>query len=220
MKTGLVAIILCSTVNLYADGLKFRPETVDDAIAIGYGVATADVDGDGKTDILLADKRQYVWYRNPTWEKFVLAENLTKRDNVCIAAQDIDGDGKCEIAVGGDWDPNDRENSGEIFYLVPPEDRSQKWEPIKLPAEPTVHRMRWMPFSGSQTGDRQPWATGRSRRSDLRAAATEPLRRYTPSPAVPRPSVTRAASPRDSAEPGPECRRPSRTSTVPGVVPP
>ena len=31
---------------------------------------------------------------------FVMAENLTPKDNVCIAAQDIDGDGKCEVAVG------------------------------------------------------------------------------------------------------------------------
>jgi hypothetical protein len=28
--------------------------------------------------------------------------------------------------------------------MVAPEDRTKKWEPIKLPAEPTVHRMRWM----------------------------------------------------------------------------
>src|SRR6187455_740162 len=123
---------------------KFRSITIDDKIQIGYGVAVADVDGDGKPDILLADKHQFVWYRNPTWEKFVIAENLTKRDNVCLAAQDLDGDGKCEVAVGADWDPNDRENSGAVFYLIPPEDRTKQWEPVRLHAEPTVHRMRWM----------------------------------------------------------------------------
>ncbi|MBA3272789.1 MAG: VCBS repeat-containing protein, partial [Chthoniobacterales bacterium] len=123
---------------------KFRAQTIDDKIEIGYGVATGDVDGDGKPDILLADKRQFVWYRNPTWEKFVLAENLTPRDNVCIAAQDIDGDGKSEVAVGGDWDPSDRESSGAVFYLIAQAERTQKWEAVKLHAEPTVHRMRWM----------------------------------------------------------------------------
>ena len=123
---------------------KFRHQTIDDKIEIGYGVAAADVDGDRRTDILVADKTQFAWYRNPTWEKFVIAENLTKRDNVCLAAQDLDGDGKCELAVGGDWAPNDRETSGAVFYMIAPEDRTQKWEAVKLHAEPTVHRMRWV----------------------------------------------------------------------------
>jgi hypothetical protein len=123
---------------------EFRAVTIDDKIQIGYGVTTADVDGDGKTDIVLADKKQFVWYRNPAWEKFVLAENLTRLDNVCVAARDIDGDGKAEIAVGAGWNPNDTTNSGAVFYLVAPEDRRQKWEAIALPHVPTIHRMRWI----------------------------------------------------------------------------
>lgn len=122
----------------------FRAQDIDTNIEIGYGLAIADVQGDGKPDILLADKRQYVWYENPTWKKHVLAENLTEKDNVCIAARDIDGDGKCEIAVGAEWNPSDTENSGAVFYLIPPEDRTQKWEAVKLHAEPTTHRMKWV----------------------------------------------------------------------------
>ena len=127
---------------------KFRAVTIDDKIQIGYGVAVADVDGDGKPDILLADKNQFVWYRNPGWEKFVLAENLTKLDNVCIAARDIDGDGKAEVAVGAGWNPNDTTGSGAVFYLNPPKDRTQKWEAIALPHVPTIHRMRWVEAPG------------------------------------------------------------------------
>lgn len=115
---------------------------IDAKIEIGYGVAVADVDGDKQPDILLADKKQIVWYRNPGWEKFVMAENLTKLDNVCIAAADVDG--KAEVAVGAGWNPNDTVNSGAVFHLIPPKDRTQKWEPVALPHEPTVHRMRWM----------------------------------------------------------------------------
>src|SRR6516162_5203528 len=107
----------------------FRTVEIDSHIEIGYAVTVADVDGDGKPDILVVDKRQIVWYRNPSWEKFVIAENLTEQDNVCIAAADIDGDGKAEIAVGAAWNPGDTVNSGAVFYLIPPKDRTQKWEP-------------------------------------------------------------------------------------------
>jgi len=122
----------------------FRAVEIDSHIEIGYGVTVADVDGDGKPDVVLADKKQIVWYKNPTWEKFIIAENLTRLDDVCIAAADIDGDGKAEIAVGAEWNPNDTVNSGAVFYLIPPTDRTQRWQPVELPHEPTVHRMRWM----------------------------------------------------------------------------
>src|SRR2546421_1172818 len=130
----------------------FRAVEIDSRIEIGYGLAIADVDGDKEPDILLADKKQIVWYRNPTWEKFVIAENLTKLDNVCVAAADIDGDGKAEIAVGAGWNPSDTVGSGAVFYLIPPKDRTQKWEAVELPHEPTVHRMRWLKNPAGKCG--------------------------------------------------------------------
>jgi hypothetical protein len=140
---------------------KFRPVDIDTHVQIGYGVAVADVDGDKKPDILLADKKQFAWYRNPgaekadtagSWQKFVIAENLTAKDNVCLAAQDIDGDGKCEIAVGAEWNPADTENSGAVFYLIAPGDRTKPWQPVKLHAEPTTHRMRWIQVAEGKWG--------------------------------------------------------------------
>jgi hypothetical protein len=128
----------------------FRAETIDSKVIIGYGTAIGDVDGDGKPDILLADKKQFVWYQNPTWKRHVIAENLTERDNVCIAARDIDGDGKVEIAVGGQWNPGDTVNSGSVHYLVAPPDRTRKWRPIELHHEPVVHRMRWVKLTETE----------------------------------------------------------------------
>ncbi|QGQ21805.1 hypothetical protein F1728_03470 [Gimesia benthica] len=146
LRSALITACLFSTsVCFAADATpKFKPQTIDDTVEIGYGTAIGDVNGDGKPDILLADKKEFVWYENPSWQRHVIAENLTERDNVCIAARDIDGDGKVEIAVGGEWNPGDTLNSGAVFYLVPPTDRSQLWEPVKLPHQPVVHRMRWV----------------------------------------------------------------------------
>lgn len=122
----------------------FEAETIDDDVAIGYGLGIGDVDGDGKSDILLADKKAFVWYRNPDWKRFVLWENPRRLDNVCIAARDIDGDGKVEIAVGAEWNPGDTRESGSVHWLVRPEDPTQPWGVVDLHREPTVHRMRWV----------------------------------------------------------------------------
>jgi sugar lactone lactonase YvrE len=127
---------------------SFRAVTLDDKVKIGYAVAIADVDGDRKKDVLLVDKDIIAWYRNPGWEKSVIAEKLTPIDHVCIAARDIDGDGKAEVAVGAAWNPGDTVGSGSVHYLVPPADRAARWAPVDLHREPTVHRMRWVTLGG------------------------------------------------------------------------
>jgi hypothetical protein len=63
---------------------------------------------------------------------------------VCIAARDLDGDGKAEVAVGAEWNPSDTINSGAVFLLDAPADRTQRWTARKLPHEPTTHRMHFV----------------------------------------------------------------------------
>lgn len=146
MKAYLIALIsLCAGSTAIA-GPKFERQIIDDTVPVGYGVATGDVDGDGKTDILLADKRHFSWYQNPGWEEYVLNRNLSLRDNVCIAAADINGDGKVEIAVGGRWNPGNTVEplaSGSVHFLERQADPKKFWKPVELYHDPTVHRMRW-----------------------------------------------------------------------------
>jgi len=126
---------------------KFETQVLDHNVAIGYGLAIGDVDGDKKPDILLADKKQFVWYRNGDWKRFVMIENLTASDNVCIAARDINGDGIVEVAVGAQWNPgetSDPAKSGSVHYLIRPSDPTQIWTPVELHHEVTIHRMRWV----------------------------------------------------------------------------
>ncbi|MBA3441241.1 MAG: FG-GAP repeat protein, partial [Pyrinomonadaceae bacterium] len=60
----------------------FRAVEIDAKVEIGYGLTIGDVDGDKKPDILLADKSSIVWYQNPTWKKYTIAEKLTILDHV------------------------------------------------------------------------------------------------------------------------------------------
>ena len=149
--SALLSVSIAAGVIAEVKPPTFRPVDIDTKVKIGYGLAIADVDGDRKDDILLVDKDIVAWYRNPGWEKFVMVEKLTDRDHVCIDAGDIDGDGKAEVAVGAQWNPGDTVNSGSVHYLIAPEDRTQLWTPVKLPNEPTVHRMRWMQGKSGQS---------------------------------------------------------------------
>src|SRR3954470_14187911 len=151
----LSILIWLSFFHFFAQStkVKFQAQSIDDNISIGYGLALGDVDGDGKPDILLADKKQFVWYRNGDWKKIVMAENLTERDNVCIAARDINGDGKVEVAVGAQWNPSETSNteqSGSVHYLIRPADPTQPWKPVRLYHEPTIHRMKWVKVANNR----------------------------------------------------------------------
>lgn len=136
----------CSSAVSAADPIpEFRFRAVQiDQIDIGYGLQMADVNGDGQTDIVLCDKKTIQWYESPDWTKHIIARDLTVRDNVCIAARDIDGDGKCEIAVGGQWNYRESLKDGAVFYLIPPDDRTQPWTAKRLYNEPSTHRMHWV----------------------------------------------------------------------------
>ncbi|CAN5191232.1 VCBS repeat-containing protein [soil metagenome] len=143
----IMLTLLASEITDPPANPNFEAQTIDDQVSIGYGLAIGDVNGNGKPDILLADKEQIVWYRNGDWQRFIIAENLTQRDNVSITARDITGDGKVEVAVGAQWNPgetSDPDQSGSVHFLVRPDDPTGRWDVVNLPHEPTVHRMRWV----------------------------------------------------------------------------
>jgi hypothetical protein len=146
-------VLVLATAAAARAEIQFAPQTLDDRIEIGYGLAIGDVDGDGHSDVLLADKREIVWYQNPAarsaaWPRHLMVGNLTERDNVCLAARDLDGDGRVEVAVGANWNPgetSDTSRSGALFYLQRPDNPQALWRAVPItPYDPTTHRMHWV----------------------------------------------------------------------------
>lgn len=114
----------------------FEPRTVG-TIEKGYGLSVADVDGDGKLDILLADVWDFYWFRHGDWKRFHLAGRLDNQGTMAIDARDVDGDGKVEIAVCT------RGPLSAVYFLKRPADPTQPWTPVKIPSEPEQHRIKW-----------------------------------------------------------------------------
>jgi hypothetical protein len=148
-RTRLFAILSLAVAigapSRAAEFPKFRVQEIDQNVGkICYAVTTADVNGDGKPDVVAVTEDAVVWFANPGWEKHTIIKGTTERDNVCIQAHDIDGDGKVDFALGASWQPANTKSGGTLQWLRRSgDDVDQPWQVIPIGAEPTLHRIRW-----------------------------------------------------------------------------
>jgi hypothetical protein len=122
---------------------NFKEQVVDPEVGVGYALTIADINADGKPDIVVVTEipDQVVWYENPAWKRRVIVEKEPKLP-VCIQALDVDGDGKTELFLGADWQPSNTKTGGSVWLLKRPDDLEKPWTPIKVDEAPTMHRMR------------------------------------------------------------------------------
>ena len=131
-----------------APGVRFRAEQIAADFGVGYAVVTADVNGDGRLDVLAINATDLVWFEAPSWQKHVMLAGATVRDNVTLAPHDIDGDGRIDVALGAGWTGA---NTGTLQWVrqgAP--GASPAWEMFAIAAEPTLHRIRWADVDGDR----------------------------------------------------------------------
>jgi hypothetical protein len=127
---------------------EFEMQEIAKDLGVGYAVLPADVNADGKPDLVVVDQKRVVWYENPTWKRRTIIENQTKPDNVCIAAADIDGDGQLAFALGADWRPFDTKTGGTLQWLKRGKTLDDPWTVYPIAEEPTIHRIRFADLDG------------------------------------------------------------------------
>lgn len=161
MRTLLAVLVALAPVAARAAAPvpfpEFEVEEIDKTLKVGYGVRLADLNGDGKLDIVVADSARVIWFDNADgWKLHTIIENAqagVKADNVCLDVADIDGDGKLDVALGADWQPNNTTDGGSLQWLRQGEDIDQPWAvyPI-VESIPTLHRIHF----GDIDGDKKP----------------------------------------------------------------
>lgn len=139
----VVALVLCSLSGLLGQASggvpAFKATVIDPNIgAVCYAVTSADVNGDGKLDIVAVSENRVQWYESPKWTKHIILENQTELDNVCIAPHDIDGDGRIDFAVGAGWI---KANTGTIQWITRGAKDDDKWSVHFIGKEVSTHRL-------------------------------------------------------------------------------
>ena len=143
-QLATILLLLLSVPSLWAQEIKFQPQTVDPQIdKVCYGLAIADVNGDQKTDLVGVSNRAVYWYENPSWKRHTIIKDQTLNDNVCIAAHDIDGDGKVDFALGAGWT-----GTGTIQWLSRNDSLKKNWSVNKIATIRWTHRMRFADVLG------------------------------------------------------------------------
>jgi hypothetical protein len=124
--------------------LQFEMQELDPFVGqVCYALTVADVNTDGKPDLVALTENAVVWFANPTWKKADIIRDKTEKDNVCIQPLDIDGDGHVDFVVGAAWRPADTRTGGTLQWLRNPGKAGGEWTVHPLGNEPTMHRLRF-----------------------------------------------------------------------------
>ncbi len=127
----------------------FVAHTIDTGLSGGYQVVVADLNRDGKPDViaLASGLKELCWYENPGWEKHVLVTGITQPINA--AAFDVDGDGVPEIALAYEFSNAYARSLGIVSILTHQGDPRGPWSMKEIDRVPTSHRLRFVDIDGT-----------------------------------------------------------------------
>ncbi|MCB1669570.1 MAG: VCBS repeat-containing protein [Gammaproteobacteria bacterium] len=140
----------CQIADAQRGFVSFTRITLDDTMQGGYGVEIADIDTDGLPDIvaLSTNPGRFVWYKNPSWERFTITTRTDR--NIATAANDIDGDGDVDLVLASEFALNRSTEGGAVHWFENPGNptENQEWAMHLIDAIPTSHRVKWGDING------------------------------------------------------------------------
>jgi hypothetical protein len=147
---GAVVLALAAGEPGGPSDVAFRAVDLQRDWGVVYAVRVADVNADGRPDVVAINPSQLAWFENPSWQRHVILDDRVPRDHVSIAPFDVDGDGRVEIALAAGWNPRNTTSGGTLHLVTrsTPDGRAL-WTVRSLGEEPTLHRIRWAMLAGS-----------------------------------------------------------------------
>jgi hypothetical protein len=145
---GLVTIVLRGA-TAPSTSVQFTTHLISDQLRGGYSVAIADVNHDGKLDIIpvAAGSPELAWYENPSWDRHVMLND--KKAMLWASPADIDGDGIPEFALLSDFGQDPKTSKGSVWLLKSQADPKELWKSYLVDAVPTAHRVTWADLEGN-----------------------------------------------------------------------
>jgi hypothetical protein len=118
-------------------------------IPSGYQVAVADVNADGRLDILALSSEASIveWYENPSWKAHPITTKT--KHNISLAPIFREGYPARGLALATEFALEDSRRGGEIWWATPRSSFDKEWSLTLIGQIPTSHRLRWANLDGS-----------------------------------------------------------------------
>lgn len=126
-----------------ASGAVFKEQIVAGDLKGGYQVIAADVNHDGKPDLIAVASGQtdLVWFENPGWQAHVIARNLKGMINAAYWND--------QLALASEFSNDPKKSVGVVSLLTPNSDPRQLWNVREIDRLTTSHRLRWADIDGN-----------------------------------------------------------------------
>ncbi len=120
--------------------MQFREHLIDGTIKSAYGLAIADMNGNGKKDVIVGSTGELTiaWYESPHWEKHLISNEHP--GNITLAAHDLTGNGIPDVIVGSGFNRMQRIPVEYLHWLEAPADGGQ-WKSHFIDEIPFLHRI-------------------------------------------------------------------------------